>query len=97
MTVQDIPRTEGDRASQSLIGAAAAALALREPGIPKDFLAELFGLAVPEDLQRYGPEELASIAEQSWAFFARAQGRCAQSAPRARRHDARRIGARYRQ
>ncbi|MGD0024084.1 MAG: NAD-glutamate dehydrogenase domain-containing protein, partial [Xanthobacteraceae bacterium] len=70
MTVQDRPRTEGGHASQSLIGAAAAALALREPGIPMDFLAEFFGLAMPEDLQRYGPQELASIAEQSWAFFA---------------------------
>ena len=38
--------------------------------IPEDFLAKLFGLAVPEDLARYNADELAGVAEKSWAFLA---------------------------
>ncbi|MGH7248643.1 MAG: NAD-glutamate dehydrogenase, partial [Pseudomonadota bacterium] len=68
MSVQDHPR--GESAGYSLIGAAAAVLGLREPGIPENFLARLFGLALPKDLTRFGPEELATIAAQSWAVFA---------------------------
>jgi glutamate dehydrogenase len=70
MNVQDIPRTGDDGTSQPLIGAAAAALATARPDIPADFLAALFGLAVPDDLERYGPEQLAAIAAQSWSFLA---------------------------
>src|ERR1700722_17364037 len=70
MNVQDFPHTTDDGTGQALIGAAAAALARRRNDIPATFLAELLGSAVPEDLQRYGPEELAAIAERSWALFA---------------------------
>ena len=38
--------------------------------IPGTFLPELLGSAVPEDLQRYGPDELAAIAARSWSLFA---------------------------
>jgi glutamate dehydrogenase len=34
------------------------------------FADQLFGLAVPEDLERYTADELAGIAEQSWSFLA---------------------------
>ncbi len=70
MNVQDIPRNDGGGVDQPLIGAAAAALAVREPSIPSDFVAKLFGLAVPEDLERYRPEELAAFAAQAWSFLA---------------------------
>src|ERR1700728_2884417 len=70
MTVQDKPRSEGGRTSQSIIGAAAAALALREPGFPINFLAELFARAAPEDLERYRADQLVALAEQAWAFLA---------------------------
>ena len=70
MNVQDFPHTTDDSAGQALIGAAAAALARRRPDIPDTFLAELLGSAVPDDLQRYGPDELAAIAERSWSLFA---------------------------
>ena len=69
MAVQNIPRPEGDPAGQTLIGAAAAILAGRRRDIPQDFLAELYGHAVPDDLARYRPEALAGIAEQSWSFL----------------------------
>ena len=71
MDIQDNPRTEGDRARVSLIGAAAATLALREPTFPPSFIDELFGRAAPEDLERYRPDQLAAIAGESWDFFAR--------------------------
>ena len=65
-----MPGTTDDHASAALIDAAAAILAKRRRDIPDDFLAKLFGLAVPEDLQRYTANELAAIAEQSWSFLA---------------------------
>src|ERR1700676_2906136 len=73
MNIQDSPRRSGDYASMALIEAATILLAKRNGEIPGDFLAKLFGLAVPDDLERYTPEELAGIAEQSWSFFAERQ------------------------
>jgi glutamate dehydrogenase len=70
MNVQDITRSGDDYASVALIDAATALLAARRNDIPADFLAKLFGLAVPEDLARYTAEQLAGIAERSWLFLA---------------------------
>ncbi|MFZ1924323.1 MAG: NAD-glutamate dehydrogenase [Xanthobacteraceae bacterium] len=70
MNVQDIPRGAEDHASVALLGAAAALLAKRQPDIPADFITVLFGHAVPEDLVRYSADELAAMAERSWAFLA---------------------------
>ena len=70
MNVQDIPRTENaDNSSQALIETAAALLAGRRRDIPPDFLAEMFGHAVPDDLEHYRPEELAHFAEHAWSFL----------------------------
>ena len=69
MAVQNIPRPEDDSAGEALVGAAASLLAARRRDIPRDFLAELYGHAVPDDLERSDPEELAGIAEQSWSFL----------------------------
>ena len=70
MNAQDIPRSNDGHAGAALLDAAAALLAKRKSGIPADFVTRLFGLAVPDDLDRYSAEALASIAEQSWAFLA---------------------------
>jgi len=70
MAVQSIPRTEDDGAGPALIGAVAVSLAQRMRDVPQEFLAALFGPALTEDLQRYGADELAAIAEESWALFA---------------------------
>jgi glutamate dehydrogenase len=70
MAVVDNARDEGARASRSILRSAAAALTLREPGVPKDFLEDFFGQALPEDLECYQPQELAAIADDCWAFFA---------------------------
>jgi glutamate dehydrogenase len=67
--MNDISRSD-DQAGAALIEAATGALAERKPDIPTDFLAKLFGLAAPEDLQRYTAAELADAAEQAWAFLA---------------------------
>src|SRR4029077_16301219 len=70
MNVHDtLPAADGDRTRSALIGAAAAALAGRNRDVPPDFVAQLFGHAVPEDFARYRPEELAGVAEQSWALL----------------------------
>ena len=69
MAVQNIPRPEDDAAAETLIETAAALLAGRRRDIPPDFLAELFGHAVPDDLKQYRPGELAGIAEHSWSFL----------------------------
>jgi glutamate dehydrogenase len=68
--MQDSPRIDDKSGSPPLIGAASAALAQRDPRLPAEFLTELFGLAVPEDLDRYSREELAAIAVNSWRFLA---------------------------
>src|SRR5262249_38773026 len=70
MAVVDDSRRESGRTSQSVLRSAAAALALQAPGVPGDFLEGLFGQALPEDLERYRPQELAAIADDAWAFFA---------------------------
>jgi hypothetical protein len=67
---EDFRRHGNDYTSAALIDAATAVLAKRLPGIPADFLAKLFGLAVPEDIERYTADELAGITEQSWSFLA---------------------------
>ncbi|MGA2892664.1 MAG: NAD-glutamate dehydrogenase [Xanthobacteraceae bacterium] len=73
MNVQDIPRRSDDYPSVALIDAATVLLTKRRPDIPDDFLLKLFGLAVPEDLDRYSADQLAGIAEQSWSFLAERQ------------------------
>src|SRR5580692_345651 len=63
---------QGDVANMNVhdtLPAADAALAGRNRDVPPDFVAELFGHAVPEDFARYRPEELAGVAEQSWALL----------------------------
>ncbi|HEX8827963.1 MAG TPA: hypothetical protein VF778_07610, partial [Xanthobacteraceae bacterium] len=67
--MNEISRSE-NHPGAALIDAATGLLARRKPDIPTDFLAKLFGLAAPEDLQRYSAAELADAAEQAWAFLA---------------------------
>ena len=101
MNVQDVPRgdaprddrRDGDYASVALIGEAGALLAQRRRDIPDDFLAKLFGLAVPQDLERYTAAELAGIAERSWSFLQERPGRRRQDQLRAASRQDQRRGA----
>ena len=70
MAIQENVRSDAKSGSQSLIGAATAALALRDPGMPTDFLADSFGLLRPRTSNATVREELAAIADDSWAFLA---------------------------
>ncbi|HEY2527163.1 MAG TPA: NAD-glutamate dehydrogenase [Xanthobacteraceae bacterium] len=74
MNVQDIPHDlppqDGCPTSAALIEAIAAALANNQPGVPADFVSALFALALPDDLERYAPEQLAAAAARSWSLFA---------------------------
>ena len=84
MNVQDTVRADEDFTSAALIDAAAAVLARRHRDVPDDFLVKLFGLAVPEDLERYTADELAALAEQSWILspiVRPANRNCASSRP----------------
>jgi glutamate dehydrogenase len=69
MDDQPLPRDGAGYAGLALLDAAAGLLSKRRPDIPADFVVKLFGLAVAEDLDRYGAEILAGIAERSWAFL----------------------------
>jgi glutamate dehydrogenase len=70
MAVVENPRGDGDRTTQSIFRSAAAALALRAPVVPEVFLEDFFSQALPEDLERTEPQELAAIADDAWTFFA---------------------------
>ncbi|HXL64151.1 MAG TPA: NAD-glutamate dehydrogenase, partial [Xanthobacteraceae bacterium] len=69
MVVEDNLRAAQENATQSLIGAAAAVLAARRPDIPRNFLADLYAQALPDDFQHYAPDELAGLTEQAWSFL----------------------------
>ncbi|MBV9261546.1 MAG: NAD-glutamate dehydrogenase, partial [Pseudolabrys sp.] len=71
-----------------------ALLAQHGPSIPKNFAAQLFGRAVPEDLIRYAPEDLATLAEEAWQFLSerRKSGPTIRFSVRRLSHDARSIG-----
>ncbi len=66
MAVQFSPRIDDGPESPPHSGGSASLA--RE--MPAEFPAELFGRAVPDDLARYSPEQLAAIAADSWAFLA---------------------------
>src|SRR5579862_481131 len=70
MAIVDNAGREDGHASRSILRSAAAALALRGPGVPEDFLEGFFGQALPEDLECYRAQELAAIADDAWGFFA---------------------------
>jgi len=73
MAVQNIPPPDEGRSGRSahmLLEAAAELIAGRWRDFPPNFLADLYGRTAADDLDRYSPQELAAIAEQSWPFLA---------------------------
>ena len=57
------------RAGRQLIAQAELILSGRRGDIPQGFVDALMGRAAYEDLLRYGPRELAYLAESSWDFL----------------------------
>src|SRR5215510_8975880 len=68
--VADLPAREEDSAARGLIEEASAALARRHPDVPRTFVAQLYDRSVPEDVLRYGAEDLAALAERAYDVMA---------------------------
>jgi glutamate dehydrogenase len=60
---------DDDSAAQAAIENAGVALAARRNDIPPTFAAQIFARAVPEDVVRYGADDLAMLAEQAYDFI----------------------------
>jgi glutamate dehydrogenase len=59
-----------DEATRASIKQAGVALARRRSDIPANFVEQLYGHAVPEDLARYAPDDLATLAARAYDFVA---------------------------
>jgi glutamate dehydrogenase len=71
----ELPDTEEESAARGVIEQANATLGRRRRDIPRTFIAQLYGRCVPEDVARYGAEDIAALAERAYDFIAeRAQG-----------------------
>jgi len=68
--VADVPATEEESAARGVIEQANAALSCRRRDIPQTFVAQLYGRSVPEDVMRYGAEDIAALAERAYDFIA---------------------------
>jgi len=60
---------DDDAAARALMENAGIVIAARRGDIPKDFVVQLFGHAVPEDVERYGADDLAMLAERAFDFL----------------------------
>ena len=65
----DLPGNEEERAARALIEQAGKALSRRRPEIPATFVAQVYGRSVPEDLVRYGADDLSALAEHAYEFM----------------------------
>src|SRR6476646_12029433 len=70
MAAADLPGTDEERAEAALIAAAGNVLRSENREVPEDFVAALFAYAVPEDLMRYDPRQLAELAANAWSLLA---------------------------
>src|SRR5262249_38651386 len=70
MAAADLPGTDEERAEAALIAAAGNILRSDNREVPEDFIAALFAHAVPEDLMRYDPRQLAALAANAWSLLA---------------------------
>jgi glutamate dehydrogenase len=69
MSIEGLLGTEEEDAARRLIEQANDALASLDPDVPKNFLPELYGRAVADDLTGYEPEILARLGQEAWAFL----------------------------
>jgi glutamate dehydrogenase len=70
MAAADLPGTDEERAEAALIAAAGKILRIGHREVPEDFISGLFAHAVPEDLMRYDPRQLAELAADAWSLLA---------------------------
>jgi glutamate dehydrogenase len=69
MAAADLPGSDEQRAEAALIAAAGKILRSSHREVPEDFVAALFANAVPEDLMRYDPRQLADLAADAWTLL----------------------------
>ena len=65
----ELSGNEEERAARALIEQAAKTLRRSRPEIPAVFVAQLYSRSVPEDLVRYGADDLAALAEHAYEFM----------------------------
>jgi glutamate dehydrogenase len=65
----ELPDIAEETAARALVAEAGAALSSRRPAVPRNFVAQLYGRAVPEDLVHYTAADLAQLAERAWDFL----------------------------
>ncbi|HXZ21538.1 MAG TPA: NAD-glutamate dehydrogenase [Pseudolabrys sp.] len=66
----ELPVSAEESAARSVIEQAGAALARQRADIPRIFIAQLYGRAVPEDLLQYGVDDLAALGARAYDFIA---------------------------
>ncbi len=66
----ELPGSGEDDAARIVIEQAGTSLGRRRRDIPATFIARLYGRAVPEDVVRYGAEDLSALAERAYDFIA---------------------------
>ena len=59
-----------ESAARPIIEKAGASLARSRADIPASFIEQLYGRAVPEDVARYAPDDLATLATRAYDFMA---------------------------
>jgi glutamate dehydrogenase len=65
----ELPASDEEKAARSVIELAGAALARRRRDIRGTFVAQLFGRSVPEDVVRYGADDIVALAERAYDFL----------------------------
>src|SRR5262252_8425586 len=64
----ELPASDEEKAACNVIELAGAALARRRRDIPGTFVAQLLGRCVPEDVVRYGADDIVALAERAYDF-----------------------------
>ena len=59
-----------DSVAHATLDSAGVALSARRKDIPASFVAQLYARAVPEDVVRYGADDIAAFAEAAYDFIA---------------------------
>src|SRR6476646_10829759 len=65
----ELPASDEEKAARNVIELAGAALARRRSDIPGTFVAQLYGRCVPEDVVRYGADDIVALAERAYDFL----------------------------
>src|SRR5665647_824514 len=68
--IVELPASEDEAAARVTIEQAGAALGQRRSDIPASFITQLYARAVPEDVVRYGTDDLSRLAERAYDFLA---------------------------